>query len=442
MYPNLYYVFKDWFGVEWKALAFLNTFGLMVAIGFVVAAFFISQELKRKEKLGLLHPREELIYVGKPASVIDLLINFILGFIFGYKLSGLFFGIPEGMSPQEFIFSSEGNVLGGIVLGSVLAFSKWYEKNKQKLKVPEQRSIRIWPHDRVGDIVIIALVSGIIGAKLFDNFENWDEFIAHPIERLFSASGLTFYGGLILATISLLWYGKRKGINLFHLADAIAPAMLIAYAVGRIGCQVSGDGDWGIYNSAYITDSDGKLVEAKAGDFNTQLKKYDTYFLKGAVTDSSGMTHYVTDRVSKTLEEVPNMSVVAPSFLPLWMVAYNYPNNVNNDGIALSNCEGDYCGVLPVAVFPTPFYETVLSTLLFLFVWSIRKRIKTPGYIFSIYLILNGLERFIIEKIRVNFRYNVLGFNLSQAEIIALLLILAGIILMFIFKKRQNYLTE
>ena len=83
MYPNLYYVFKDWFGVEWKALKILNTFGLMVAMGFIVAALVITSELKRKEKQGLLLPREEFITVGKPASIAELLINFLTGFIFG-----------------------------------------------------------------------------------------------------------------------------------------------------------------------------------------------------------------------------------------------------------------------------------------------------------------------------------------------------------------------
>ena len=52
MYPNLYYVFKDWFGVEWKALGFMNTFGLMVAIAFIAAAWVLSAELHRKEKAG------------------------------------------------------------------------------------------------------------------------------------------------------------------------------------------------------------------------------------------------------------------------------------------------------------------------------------------------------------------------------------------------------
>ena len=90
MYPNLYYVFKDWFGVEWKALSFLNTFGLMVALGFLVGAWLLSLELKRKEKHGLLTPVEETIIVGKPVSLFELLSNGLIGFIFGYKILGLF----------------------------------------------------------------------------------------------------------------------------------------------------------------------------------------------------------------------------------------------------------------------------------------------------------------------------------------------------------------
>ena len=104
MYPNLYYVFKDWFGVKWQALSFLNTFGLMVAMGFVTAAIILHKELQRKEKEGLLSPREEMITVGKPASFSELLINAVVGFIFGYKLFGLFFSKPEGINPQDYIF--------------------------------------------------------------------------------------------------------------------------------------------------------------------------------------------------------------------------------------------------------------------------------------------------------------------------------------------------
>lgn len=437
MYPNLYYVFKDWFGVEWEPLKILNTFGLMVAMGFIVAAIVITSELKRKEKMGLLLPREEFITVGKAASPLDLLVNFIVGFIFGYKLFGFIFNRPETMSPQDFIFSAEGSFAGGILLASLLAGLKWWEKNKQKLKEPEQRSIRIWPHDRVGDIVIISLVFGILGAKLFDNLENWDDFIDHPIERIFSAGGLTFYGGLITAGIAICVYASRKGIKLIHLVDAITPAMMIAYAVGRIGCQVSGDGDWGIYNSAYITDPTGKVAEAKPGDFMTGLERNKTYFLNGTVADSGKATPtFVTDRKNATLAEVPHKYVKALSFMPIWMVAYNYPQNVNNDGIIIPGNYQDHNRVIPSPVFPTPFYETVACTLLFLMMWAFRKRIKVAGTISGIYFILNGVERFLIEKIRVNNQYHFLGIHPSQAEIISFFLILTGILIIVLVQVR------
>jgi len=430
MYPNLYYVFKDWFGVEWKALNILNTFGLMVAMCFVCAAIVVSSELKRKEKQGLLLPREEAITVGAPASFLDLFVNFLTGFFFGYKLFGLMLDKPADMSPQTYIFSRDGNILAGLVVGVILIGLKWWEKNKQKLKEPEQRRVRIWPHDRVGDIIILALIFGILGAKLFDAFENLDELIKDPIGTLFSGGGLTFYGGLILAAIAILWYAYKKGIKLIHLVDASAPALMIAYAVGRIGCQVAGDGDWGIYNSAYISDDYGKVTEAKAGEFDQQLQKFSTYHLERRVLDSGNVYTYIpAARTFPSLKEVPHLTVKGPSFLPKWMIAYSYPMNVNKDGKKIPGCTDEHCRVLPQPVFPTAFYETVICTILFLMLWAYRKRIRIPGVMFGIYLIMNGTERFFIEKIRVNYLYNVWGTKLSQAEIIAVFIVLAGILL-------------
>ncbi len=441
MYPNLYYVFKDLFGVEWTAFGLLNTFGLFVAIAFVVAAVVLSSELKRKEKQGLLLPREEMIIVGKPASFADLLINAIVGFLFGYKLLGLFFSKPDNLNAQEYIFSSEGSIAGGILLGALLAGLKWWDKNKQKLKEPERRMVRIWPHDRVGDIIILGLVFGILGAKLFDNLENWDEFIKSPIEHIFSASGLTFYGGLILATIAICWFAIKKGIKIKHLVDAAAPALIIAYAIGRIGCQVSGDGDWGIYNSAYISDAQGKISVAQPGEFDKQLQMNASYFTEGKAADSAGSV-YVTDRVYGNLQLVPHKSFKGPSFLPSWLFAYAYPQNVNKDGIRIPGNTDEHNRVLPLPVYPTPLYETILCTIIFLFLWSIRRSIKVPVKMFGIYLMLNGTERFIIELIRVNKLYPVLGFKLSQAEIIAAMLVVVGLILVLVAGKVNKTAKE
>lgn len=435
MYPNLYYVFKDWFGVKWPALSFLNSFGLMVAVAFIVAAIVLTSEFKRREKLGLLSFREETITVGRPASISELLTNFIAGFLFGYKIIGLFMNKPAGMEAQDYIFSGEGSWIGGLALGALLTYLKWSEKKKQQLKEPENRTVRIWPHDRVGDIIILGLIFGVLGAKLFDNLEHWDEFIADPIRHLLSPSGLTFYGGLILATIAICWYARKKGISIGHLVDTAAPALMIAYAIGRIGCQVSGDGDWGIYNSAYTSDVYGKVSVAKDSTvFRSTLESHANYFLNGRAADTSGKEIYITDRTYPSLEAVPHRSFQGPSFLPNWLFAYSYPKNVNKDGILIPGDKDEHNRVLPSPVFPTPLYETIAGVLLFLFLWGIRKSVKTPYVMFGIYLVVNGMERFLIERIRVNKHYDFMGMRLSQAEIIALFLVLAGILLIITAK--------
>lgn len=425
MYPNLYYALKDWFGVEWGIFKIFYTFGIFVAIAFIVSAIILSLEFKRREKLGLLVPREETITVGKPASIGDLILNALVGFIFGYKLLGAFLASRNGsVDMQEYIFSSKGHLAGGLIVAGLLVFLKWREKNKQKLAHPEQRTIRIWPHDRVGDIIIFGLVFGILGAKLFDNLENWDRFIQDPITNLFATSGLTFYGGLICAAIAIAWFAVRKKINIWQLMDTVAPALMIAYGIGRIGCQVSGDGDWGVLNSAYISDTPGHVVQASPEQFNAALKANSTYYLEGKVNGVE-----VTDRVHSSLDEVQHISFKAPGFLPDWLFAYTYPNNVNEDGVLIPGAEGKYSRALPLPVFPTPLYETIACTLLFLVLWAIRKRIKIPGLIFFIYLIFTGLERLLVEQIRVNSEYHFLGLHPSQAEIISVLLIIAGLAL-------------
>jgi len=437
MYPNLYYAVKDWFGVEINAFKIFYTFGIFVAIAFIVGALFISKELKRKEKQGLLLPREETITVGKPLSLIDVLINGFIGFVFGYKLLGAFLASrDQGIDLQDYIFSLQGSIIGGLILAALLIFLKYREKNKQKLAKPEERIIRIWPHDRVGDIIVLALIFGIVGAKLFDNLENWDRFIKNPIANLFSPSGLTFYGGLICAAIAIAVYLVKKGINVWHMADSIAPALMIAYAIGRIGCQVSGDGDWGIYNSAYISDAPGNVIKASPIEFEKKLNENASYFLEGRVRDQDSTISSVTDRKANSLENVPHKSFKGPSFLPKWLFAYTFPHNVNEDGILMPECEGKYCRALPQPVFPTSLYEIVMCGSLFLILWALRKKVNTPGIISAIYLVFTGLERFFIEKIRVNSTYTIFGLHPTQAEIISLFLILAGGIIFLLKRKR------
>lgn len=372
MYPNLYYAFKDIFGVELEGLKLVNSFGFFVALSFILSAWVLTLELKRKQNLGQFTYTEEKIRVGAPASIAELLINFLLGFVFGFKILGAFVIDSALNDPQSFILSANGSWPLGILVGLVFSGLKWWEKNKQKLAKPEERIIRIWPHDRVGDIVLYAALFGFLGAKVFHNLENWNEFSKDPIGALISFSGLTFYGGLICAGAAIIYYARKRKISVIHLADAMAPTMMFAYAFGRIGCQISGDGDWGI----------------------------------------------------------PNTNPKPFSWMPDWLWAYNYPHNVIGEGKPIAGCEGPYCNELVPAVYPTPLYEIIACFILFAVLWIYRKKLKVAGQLAGLYLILNGLERFFIEKIRVNTKYQDLPFQPTQAELISFVMVLSGIILM------------
>ena len=425
MYPNLYYAFKDLFGIELTGLRFINSFGFFVALAFIAAAFVLTLELKRKQREGLLHAEDVKIVIGKPASTAELLTNFVLGFLLGFKILGLFFSDSTlKTDPQQFIFSSEGSWPAGIILGLLFAGLKWREKNRQKLSKPEERTIRIWPHDRVGDLVIYAALFGFLGAKLFHNFENWDEFVRNPIEALLSFSGLTFYGGLILAALAIFWYARKHKIGLRHLCDAAAPGLILAYAIGRIGCQVSGDGDWGILNSAYVTTADSKVELADSTRVRATLQANSAY--------------YTTQFGIANPNDAPHKPVKAPTWLPDWSVAYAYPHNVLSEGAPIPGCTDQYCSHLPVPVFPTAFYETVACSFLFILLWLLRGRLKVPGTMFAVYLIVNGIERFFIEKIRVNTKYDIFGWHPTQAEVISTLLVITGIVLFLYFQKKYN----
>lgn len=193
-----------------------------------------------------------------------------------------------------------------------------------------------------GTLTLIALVGGIVGAKGLYLIEEWDAFMKDPAGMAFSPGGLTFYGGLVLATIACVAYLKQKKYPLAPLLDAVAPSLILGYGIGRIGCQLAGDGDYGI------------------------------------------------------LSDLP------------W--AMGYPN-----------------GVVPtppgVRVHPTPVYETIACLIIFAYLWGTRKKPRKPGTLFLIYLVLAGLERLLVEFIRLNPK---LALGLTEAQWISVVMIIIG----------------
>jgi phosphatidylglycerol:prolipoprotein diacylglycerol transferase len=358
------------------------TFGLLVALSFIAAAGVLMLELKRKERVGLFKSWKEKFTVGEKPTIIETLGNAVFGFLLGYKIVYAFQnGSAFTENPANIIISTDGNLLGGIVAAIVYAGFNYYQKNKVSLAQPLVKEEEVHPYQLVSTITIVAAISGIIGAKIFHNLENWNEFVADPIGSLTSFSGLTFFGGLIFGAAAVVWYVRKKGMNPLSVADSVAPGLILAYALGRLGCQLSGDGDWGINN--------------------------------------------------------PSPKPGWLSWLPDWMWSFTYPHNVSGEGVHIPGCVGEYCNVLPVPVYPTPIYETIMGLLIFAFLWSIRKKIDKPGMMISAYLLLAGIERFFIEQIRVNTEYNILG-GITQAEIIATILIILGAAGLVYFWKRKT----
>jgi phosphatidylglycerol---prolipoprotein diacylglyceryl transferase len=380
MYPDLSYLFHDLIGTtpdNW--LSIFKTFGFFLALAFLGSAVTYYHELKRKSKAGVFVPITERVVEGAPASMMDLVSNAIAGFIFGGKGLYAFQHFSDfKLDPASVILSTKINWLGAIGGAALLTGMAWWEARRKQKPEPVVREVRLWPHDRIMEITTWAAIGGIVGAKFFDIFDNWSAFLEDPAGTLFSGGGLAFYGGLILGFVAVVWYQAKLKIPFLHAADAVAPALVVGYGVGRMGCQLSGDGDWGIVNTA-----------PKPGWL---------------------------------------------SMFPDWFWAYTYPHNVldhvNTDPVKSVPIEGYnfiYNMELSQPVFPTPVYEVLAMAFIFAVLWILRKRISIPGFIFFLYLGLIALERFLIEKIRVNVRHE--GFlNLTQAELISVGLMLASLV--------------
>jgi phosphatidylglycerol:prolipoprotein diacylglycerol transferase len=197
------------------------------------------------------------------------------------------------------------------------------------------------PVDWAYEGVFAALLGGLIGARVYFLADHWDEASKDLLGQIFSGEGLVWYGGAAGGAIGVVLWARWRGFLGLALFDLAAPALALGYALGRVGCQLSGDGDYG-----------------------------------------------------------------SPSDLP-WAMAY--PD-----------------GTVPTAqeVHPTPIYESVAMGGVAWLLWTLRDRFR-PGLLFAIYLVLAGLERFLVEFVRRN--DEVLG-PLTTAQLIALAMVLVGVV--------------
>lgn len=400
MYPTLYHVFLDLFGWELPALKLINSFGLFVALAFATAAATLRREMDRKQKLGVFTPSTLTVRTGGTTSAVEWATQGMLGFLIGWKFIYLVVNSKELFSsglPQSHLFSLEGSLPLGMVFAGLMIGWKYWETRKTRQQPVKEEKIDLPASQHVGGIVAVAAIGGVAGAKLFHLLEYPDELIRFFTDPSLSnfLGGLTIYGGLIVGGVAVYIYTRKNNIHFLHLADSVAPGLMLGYGVGRIGCQVSGDGDWGIPNS-------------------------------------NPMPEWL-------------------SWLPDWMWSYQFPNNVNGVfGERLAGYTGRLIGpndpwpsfdgygtYLDPGVYPTAFYETIMATVIFVLLWKLRKRFRTPGMLFAIYCMLNGLERFFIEKIRVNAVIDFAGLEFTQAELISLATFIGGAFLFWALSKKK-----
>jgi phosphatidylglycerol:prolipoprotein diacylglycerol transferase len=96
------------------------------------------------------------------------------------------------------------------------------------------------------DIVLWAYVGGWVGARLFAIPTGWSYFVEDPFAFLLSSSGWVWYGGLIGGAVAVWLWTRSSGLSILAVADITAPALAVGLAIGRIGCQLAGDGDYGV----------------------------------------------------------------------------------------------------------------------------------------------------------------------------------------------------
>ena len=193
--------------------------------------------------------------------------------------------------------------------------------------------------EKYWDLVFMAVLGGIVGAKVYYVLLNYPRLIEDPLGLIFSRGGMVWYGGFLGATALVVWEVRRSKLPVGDMADVTAPALALGYAVGRIGCFMVGD-DWGRPTS-----------------------------LPWGVRFPMGAPPTRVDIIEREFGITVDPELIAR-----------------------------YGDVVPV--HPTQLYEVALSTLIFLFLWRIRKRPHQPGWLFMCWLALAGLERFLVEFLR------------------------------------------
>jgi phosphatidylglycerol---prolipoprotein diacylglyceryl transferase len=233
-------------------------------------------------------------------------------------------------------------------------------------------------------VAVPALV-GIVGAKVYHVLETPRELLADPLGQIFSRYGLAWFGGLIAGFAAFIWLARRFHLPLLDMFDAGSPAAALGYGVGRIGCLLSGDGDYGVPTSLpWGMSFPNGLVPTSARVHPTPIYELIVACAIAWILWKMGAVQVYRRTIDEYFEgrEKQNATVRVP--------------------------------LIGKSHSPHVFWKAPYGVL---------QRVSEPGIVFAAYLILTGLARFLVEFIRVNPRS---FFGLTNAQAASVVSVLAG----------------
>jgi phosphatidylglycerol:prolipoprotein diacylglycerol transferase len=216
------------------------------------------------------------------------------------------------------------------------------------------------------DLLIWIMVGGIVGAKLYYHLLHPADFLANPLGELTSRGGLVWYGGFIGGVTAFYFAIKNRKLPTAIMYDATAPALALAYAIGRIGCFLVGD-DYGMPTDSFV----------------------GVVFPEGASPPSSA--GYLRSLGADIPASIPDAQLVA--------------------------------------VHPTQLYETAIALVMFTILWKRGAKPHRQGQLFGLFTLMYAIERFLIEFVRAKGDRILLGLSTSQLASVVLLAIGAWLLL-------------
>lgn len=147
--------------------------------------------------------------------------------------------IPQIFSLGPIPLNSFGLCIALAILAAIYILAESFKRNGIDSELAEKYAVT-------------AGLSGVLGARIWYLFENYNSIKHDFWSAAFSSAGFTFYGGFIFSTIILIVMSRRDKLPLSNFADSLGPSLTIGYGIGRLGCQLSGDGDYGIVTQSIL----------------------------------------------------------------------------------------------------------------------------------------------------------------------------------------------